>query len=396
VTAVDPTTLLDAAAGVAADVVAMRRRLHRHPELGLQLPLTQRAVLDALEGLPLRVRTGESLSSVVADLDGAHPGPTLLLRADMDALPVTEDTGLDCASTVAGAMHACGHDAHTAMLVGAARVLAGLAPALRGRVRFMFQPGEEGFHGARTMIDEGALEGVDAAFAIHVTPNVPSGFVAGRAGAFLASADDLRIVVRGRGGHASSPHLALDPIPIACEIVTALQTFVARRVHVFDPAVVTIASIHAGTTTNVVPETAELLGTVRATSPGARAFARRGIERVARGVAAAHDAEVDVEVHDGYPVTVNHAASEARIAEVVRRALGPDRYLPMPWPAMGAEDFSYVLERVEGAIVFLGVCPPGSDPAHAPGCHSNRMTLDEGALVAGVALHAAVALDVLS
>jgi hippurate hydrolase len=395
VTIVDAPALHDAASGTLTEAVELRRRIHRTPELGLHLPATQAAVLDALSGLDLDVRTGGSTSSVVADLVGPTDGPTVLLRADMDALPMPEDTDLAFCSEVSGAMHACGHDAHVAMLVGAARVLAGLRASLPGRIRFMFQPGEEGHHGARLMIEEGVLDGVDAAFAIHVTPNLPSGFVAGRAGAFLASADEVRIEVRGRGGHASTPHLANDPIPIACEIVSALQTLVTRRVNVFDPAVVTIASIHSGTTTNVVPEVAEMLGTIRTTSEGARAHVHAGIERVVAGVAAAHDVTAVTEITRGYPVTVNDAVFSERVAGISRRVLGDDRYIDMPSPAMGAEDFSYVLKKVQGAMVFLGVCPEGADPSKAAGCHSNRMVLNEDAMAAGIALNVAVALDIL-
>ena len=251
---------LIAAAGAVQDgVVELRRAIHREPELELDLPRTQAKVLDALAGLPLTVRTGTGLSSVVADLDGERPGPTVVLRADMDALPMPEDTGLDYASTVDGVMHACGHDAHTAMLVGAARLLAARRGRLAGRVRLFFQPGEEGQGGARLAIDEGLLDATDGgepvswAFAIHQSPTFPARLVATRPGPILASADEFRIDVRGRGGHASMPHHANDPIPVACELVQALQVFVTRRVDAFDPAVVTVTRIAAGTTTNVIP-----------------------------------------------------------------------------------------------------------------------------------------------
>src|SRR5262249_25978190 len=249
--------LLDDARRLLDDTIALRRRIHRHPEIGLTLPRTQQTVLDALAGLPLSIRTGQKTTSVIATLAGARPGPAVLLRADMDALPLQEDTGLDFASEVPGAMHACGHDTHVAMLVTAARMLASRRDALAGRVVFMFQPGEEGYHGARVMIEEGLLDGDPPpafAFGLHAGARHPAGVIATRPGPLMASGDTLKITVRGQGGHASSPHDCLDPIPIACEIVQAFQTMVTRRVNAFDPAIVTIAKIEAGTTRNIIPE----------------------------------------------------------------------------------------------------------------------------------------------
>jgi len=391
--------LLDEAGAQLDDVVALRRRIHLHPELGLDLPETQAAVLDALEGLPLTVHTGSATTSVVAVLDGDEPGPTVLLRGDMDALPMPEDTGLDFASTVDGAMHACGHDAHTAMLAGSAAVLAARRRDLRGRVVFMFQPGEEGQGGAKVMLDEGLLETaskgaepVSMAFAIHQTPTIPSGMVASKGQALLASADEFEIVVRGKGGHASMPHHAGDPIPIAAEIVLALQSMVTRRVDVFDPAVVTVAKMRAGTTTNVIPETALLAGTVRTVSASARDRVLADVERVASGIAAAHGASAEVRVVRGYPVTVNHDRAAQFALDTAGMILGEDHAIEMPSPVMGGEDWSYVLEQVNGAMAFLGTRPGGVAPHDVAPNHSNRMVLDEAAMAPGVALYAAVAL----
>ena len=392
--------VVDEAKDQLAGAVALRRDLHRHPELGLVLPRTQEAVLEALEGLPLTITRGDATTSVLATLDGgAGPGPTVLLRGDMDALPMPEDTGLDYASEVDLAMHACGHDTHVAMLVGAARLLAGRRDQLAGRVAFMFQPGEEGFGGAKLMLDEGLLdvaaagaEPISLAFALHQTPTMPSGMIATRPSALLASSDTLRITVLGRGGHASAPHQALDPIPIACEIVTALQSLVTRRVDAFDPAVVTIARIQAGTTSNVIPETAELYGTIRAVSERTRNEVIDAVRRLADGIAGAHGAGATVEVDQGYPVTVNDGDAAAFALGVADELLGERLARTMPAPVMGAEDWSYVLQELPGAMAFLGTRPADAPSGFVAPNHSNRMVLDEGAMATGIAVHAGVAL----
>lgn len=397
--ALDPGALLAAAGALLDDVVALRRDLHRRPELGLDLPRTQARVLEALDGLPLTIRTGAAQSSIVADLDSGRPGPTVLLRGDMDALPMPEDTGLDFASETDGVMHACGHDSHTAMLAGAARLLAGRRGELTGRVRFLFQPGEEGQGGAAIALREGVLDATDGgdavswAFAIHQTPTIPSGVIATRPGPVLASADELHVTLLGRGGHASMPHHANDPIPVACEIVQAVQTWVTRRVDVFTPAVVTIARIRAGTTTNVIPETARIDGTIRTVSPRVRADAHAAIHRLAEHVAAAHEMTAEVEIAPGYPVTVNDDAAADDVLNAARWLVGDDLAVAMPTPAMGAEDFSYILEEVPGAMAFLGTRPPGVAATEVAPNHSNRMVLDEAAMATGVALYAAAALS---
>ncbi|MEU1006934.1 M20 family metallopeptidase [Streptomyces sp. NPDC005890] len=392
--------LLDEARRLAPEAVALRRALHRSPEPGLDLPATQRLVLDALDGLGLRIRTGRALSSVTATLTGAADGPTILLRADMDALPVTEDTGLPFASGNPGLMHACGHDAHTAMLVGAARLLAGRRDALAGRVVFMFQPGEEGEHGARHMIEEGVLEAsgdrADAAFALHVHPNLPAGAVRLRPGPQMAASDRFRVVVRGRGGHASAPHTACDPVPVACEIVLALQTAVTRGVAADDSAVLSVTRLTAGTATGVIPDTAELAGTLRTLAEPTRRRLHEVIARVARGVAAAHGATAEATVETGYPVTANDADFTGFVLRAAAGALGAEAVDVLPAPQMTAEDFSYVLRAVPGAMAFLGACPPGRTPEEAPALHSSRMEIDEDVIATGIACEAAVALAFLA
>src|SRR3954464_10461887 len=302
--------LLSAAYNDADRTIELRRRLHRHPEIGLHLPQTQATVLAGLADLPIEVTTGKSTSSVVGVLRGARPGPTYLLRGDMDALPVHEDTGLPFSSEVPGAMHACGHDTHVAMLLGAARLLAERRDELAGSVVFMVQPGEEGFHGARYMLEEGLLDAVpeapvSGAFALHISSTFASGTVNVRPGSMMAAADQWRITVRGRGGHASMPYAANDPIPVAAEIVLALQTLVTRRVEGFAPAVVTVAHIEAGSTNNVIPDSAFLEGTIRTLSAERRAAVVAAVQRVATHIGAAHGLAVDFQHEEGYPVTVN-------------------------------------------------------------------------------------------
>lgn len=392
--AVDPS-LVEAAGRLLDDAVGLRRRIHAHPETGLDLPATQEAVIGALADLGLEPATGHGTTSVVATIEGDRPGPTTLLRADMDALEMPEDTGLEFSSTIDGKMHACGHDAHVAMLVAAARLLSARRGDLAGRVVLMFQPGEEGHGGAKVMLDEGLLDAhgpVDRAFAIHISPSLPSGMVACRPGTMMASADEFQLTVTGRGGHASMPHDTTDPVPVACEIVTGLQAMITRRVPAFDPAVLTITTITAGTAFNVIPETVVCTGTVRAVSEGSRQMALDGLRRVAEHVAQAHGcrAEIDM-IATNYPVTVNDPAAAERTLSVASQLIGTDRTLRLPTPIMGAEDWSYVLQRVPGSMAFLGAGPPGvQDP---PPNHSNRMVIDEPAMAVGIALHAAMVLD---
>jgi hippurate hydrolase len=387
----DAAGLRDEARRLLPGVIELRRRIHRHPELGLVLPETQKAVLESLADLGLEVHTGGATSAVLAVLRGARPGPTLLLRADMDALPLQEDTPLPFRSEREGAMHACGHDAHVAMLAGAARLLAARRDELRGTLKFLFQPGEEGYAGARVLIEEGLLDAeprVEAAFAIHVDSSLPAGCVATRPGPLMAAGDVFSIDVSGKGGHAAQPHLARDPIPAACEMVTALQSLVTRQMYAFDPVILSVTKIQAGSAANVIPETAHLLGTFRTVSERSRRSLRERIERTVRGIAAAHGLEVAVHLIPGYPVTVNHAEFTAFAQGVAGELLGAERVVALETPIMGAEDFSYVLQRVPGALVFLGARPERGDSAPL---HSNRMVLDEPALAEGVALHAAIA-----
>jgi hippurate hydrolase len=375
-------SLTDDARALQDDLVALRRRLHRCPEVGLDLPQTQQIVLDALEGLPLEITTGTATSSVVAVLRGAKPGPTVLLRGDMDGLPVAEETGLDFAATT-GTMHACGHDLHTAGLVGAARLLSARQDELAGSVLFMFQPGEEGYGGAKVMIDEGLLGASGdkpvAAYAIHVFPG-PRGHFEFRSGPMLAGSNVLRITVTGKGGHGSQPHTALDPVAALVAIAADLQTMVTRRFSVFDPVVLTITQLSAGEAVNVIPATASLGATVRTLSTDNVEAMRRETRRVAEGVAAAHGCTAEVEFEVQYPVTVNDAEESAWVGEQLRAQFGDERVSERADPLMGSEDFSFVLHEVPGSFIFLQCSPPEVDHETAAVNHSAHVLFDDAVL----------------
>lgn len=388
--------LLSASLELLPEVVELRRLLHRHPERGIHLPLTRKIVLEALEGLPLKINLHETTSGIAAVLQGEEPGPVIVLRGDMDALPVLEETGLPFASEHPGFMHACGHDLHTAMLVGAARILSSMKNSLAGTVIFMFQPGEEGFFGARLMLEEGLLDTVEerptGAFAMHVSTLFAAGTVQHRPGPQMAAADEVHITIRGKGGHASAPYLSYDPIPVAAEIVLAIETALTRRINVFYPGVITFAMIDAGTTHNVIPETARLVGTVRALSDSTQAELHTILRRVADNIAAAHGMEAEVDIQLGYPVTVNDPAYTTFVDTVARRTLGDALVSPLPNPSMGGEDWAYVLREIPGMISYLGACPSDQVPGKVLGNHSNRVVFDEAAMVQGIAMHAAVAM----
>lgn len=393
--------LLVAARKIAPDLIALRHALHRTPEIGLALPVTQAQILAALDGLDLEITTGTALGSVTAVLRGARPGPAVLLRGDMDALPVHEESGETFTSEHDGVMHACGHDLHMAGLVGAARLLAARREELAGSVVLMFQPGEEGFHGARLMIEEGVLdaagERVVAAYGVHVfSAHVPTGIVASRPGTLMAASDQLHVLVLGRGGHGSAPHLAADPIPVAAEIVLALQAAVTRQFDAHDPVVVTVGRFVAGTTDNVIPEIAELDATVRTFSPAQHAVIPERLTRLAENIAVAHGLTAEVRYERGYPVTVNDADEVARAARVSRELLGAGGWHDLVNPVAGAEDMSYVLEQVPGAFVFVGASPPGVDPATAPYNHAAQARFDDDAVPVSAAVLAGLALDRLA
>ncbi|WP_261564894.1 M20 metallopeptidase family protein [Frankia gtarii] len=404
-------SLLDDARSMSDDLVLLRRRLHREPEIGLDLPRTQERVLAALAGLPLEITTGRGATSVTAVLRGTAPTPEMvaghgrppavLLRGDMDALAVQERTGLDHASTVEGVMHACGHDLHTAMLVGAAHLLSAHRDRLPGDVVFMFQPGEEGWEGAQQMIDEGVLDAsgrrVSAAYGLHVfSGELPRGQFCGRVGAITSASAMLSVTVRGEGGHGSMPHRAHDPVTAAAEMVLALQTMVTRQFDVFDPVVLTVGVLRAGTRRTVIPDEAYFEATVRTFSARTGDRVESAVRRLLGGIADGHGVEVDIGFVPERPATVNHAAETALAARVVAETFGERRYTDLAHPLACSEDFSRVLALVPGAFVAIGAGTADSDPHTAPFNHSPRARFDETVLPDGAALHAELALRALA
>jgi amidohydrolase len=397
------------AAAATPQVVAWRRDIHRHPELSNREFRTAALVARELAAMGLEVRTGVAHTGVVAVLRGAREQPVVALRADMDALPVTEDTGLPFASELrttylgreVGVMHACGHDAHTAILLGVARVLAELRERVPGTVVFLFQPaeerpppGEQG--GARLMIEEGALDDpqVDAIFALHVVPQHPVGTIGWRAGGAMASSDRMRIAVRGRQTHAAYPWRGVDPIAAAARIVLQLESIPGREVDARIPAVVSIGAIHGGVRDNIIPDEVEMLGTIRSLDRAARLELHRRVRHTAEGVAAASgaEAEVEIDVAGGYPVTWNHPELVRRMLPTLERVA--ERVVEAP-PRTGAEDFAFYQERVPGFYFWLGVRSPDVPEAEAASNHSPRFLVDEAALPLGVRALASLALDYL-
>lgn len=390
--------LRDDAQSLAPDLVQLRRQLHRHPEVGLRLPMTQRIVLEALQGLGLEISVGSSSTSVTGVLRGASNGPAVLLRGDMDGLPITEATDVAYASVVPGVMHACGHDLHTAMLLGAARLLAAHKEALSGDVVFMFQPGEEGWDGAAHMLKEGVLEAsgqrVAAAYGMHVMASIRSGLFTTRPGTLMAASAALTVTVRGEGGHGSAPHHAKDPVSVAAQMVGDLQTLVTRRFDVFDPVVVTVGSFHAGTARTVIPDEATFDATIRTFSVAAQERIEVEVVRLCESIAGAYGLEVDTVFHREYPPTVNTAAHAQFVESVVGSTFGDTRFELMGAPQPGAEDFSRVIAEVPGCYLMLGA-RVGSGSGHVADNHSPRVLFDESVLPDGALLHAQLAIHAL-
>jgi len=372
-------TIKSAADDVYPDIVALRRTLHRHPELSGEEHETARRVAEWLEDLDLDVRTGVYGTGVVGTLDGGEPGPTLLLRADMDALPIREETGLDFASENDGVMHACGHDLHTSSLLGTAMILTRHREQVHGQVRFCFQPHEERIPGgAKFMIEDGVLDATngapapEAAFGQHAKPDLSPGTIGVRPGAFMASTDEVYVTVEGEGGHSANPHEAVDPVYVASQIVGALQSLVSRRCPPGVPSVLTIGRLVADGATNVIPDTARLEGTFRAMGEDWRFRAHDLFRQIVHRTAEAHGATAEVEVRVGYPSLHNHEALTTLVEEAAREYVGPDRTVEADrWFA--GEDFAYFLRECPGTFYQLGV---GSEH----GLHTAQFDPDEEAL----------------
>ncbi|MCI1018945.1 amidohydrolase [Microbacterium sp. C5A9] len=364
-------TAFDAAAEVIRDrLIAVRRELHEVVEIGLDLPRTQQILLRELDGLGLEISTGSSLSSVTAVLRGGRPGPVVLLRGDMDGLPITEATGLPFAST-SGAMHACGHDLHMAGVLGAVRLLVDRREELPGTVVFMFQPGEEGQAGGRIMIDEGVLDAAGerpvAAYAIHVDSATPRGQLVTREGAMMASASALRLTLHGTGGHAAFPQLGIDPVPVAAQLILAVQAFAARRLPATDQAVISITRLSSDSeASNVLAATVSLEANIRTLSTATLHTVREQLPALLTGIAEAHGCRLDAEFIASYPVTYNDPAETREVLAVLDELVGIERVTRLEAPSMASEDFSYVLQEVPGALVFVGAAPEsGPMPLHS-------------------------------
>ena len=372
-------------------IVGMRRRLHRIPERGFQEFKTQQAVTDALREIGVPYTTERTW--VIGLIEGALPGDVVALRTDMDALPIEEPEGCPFRSEHPGMMHACGHDAHTAMLLGAAKVLYGLRDRLRGTVKLLFQPAEETDGGAEPMVAAGAMEHphVDRVYGLHVMPRLPVGTVETRAGTLNASTDSVCITVHGRAGHGAYPESSADAIVCAAQVITALQTLVSRNLSPLASAVLTLGVIEGGTAGNIICDRVTLRGTLRTANAGIRAMMERRMTEVCRGVAAAMGCTAEVHVDAGYAALVNDPAEAARVSRVGARLFGSANMLEKQEPSMGGEDFSFFSDCAPGAFFHIG-CSPVDQENPAP-LHSRDFALDEDCLTIGTLMHVALVLD---
>jgi hippurate hydrolase len=376
-----------------ADTVAIRRDLHAHPELAFEETRTAEIVAARLRALGLDVHAGIGGTGVVGLLTGAQPGPTIMLRADMDALPMPEENDVPYVSRNAGVTHACGHDAHVAMLLGAAAILRERATDVHGRIAFVFQPAEEGGGGARAMLDDGLIArfAIERAYGLHIANILPSGEFGLRPGPLMAAVDSFDLVVEGMGGHGAMPHRSVDPVVVAADVVGALQRVVSREIDPVEPAVLTIGAINGGTTYNVIPPRVALKGTVRTFTDATRDTMEARVQRIAEHTCAAANATCSLQWHPSYPVTVNDPAEAAFVTATLAAEFGAARVQETP-PIMGSEDFSYFAQVVPACFYFLGA----GDATHQFPNHHPAFDIDENAMAAGIAAHVAVALAATS
>lgn len=387
--------LLDRIAATAAEVyprlVEIRRSIHAHPELGFQETRTAALVAETLAELGLEVQRDVAITGVVGTLRGGRPGPTFGIRADMDALPMPEKTGLPFASQVPNVMHSCGHDCHVTMALGAAMALSAVADQLPGNVKFVFQPGEEGMAGGKSMVQDGVLRAdpkIEAMLALHMAPTAPTGLILTRPGPVMAAADVFSVEVVGKGGHAARPHECVDPIFVATHLIQALQSIVSRMTNAEESVVISVTRIEAGTTHNVIPDSCEFLGTVRTVCDRTRRDVEALMEQMVADVCRTFGATGTLHYAHGYGVTKNDPRMAAYVKQVTGDVLGPERYYEMPAPMMGAEDFSYFLNEVPGVFCFIGASGGNSDAAPI---HSSYMQVDEPVLEIGARFAASVA-----
>ena len=392
-------SILEQAQSMLPELQSLRRKLHQIPEFGLELPNTLKVILDEISPLG-EITLGKSITSAVLHIKGDLPGPTVLLRADMDALAVIEDTGVPYASTN-GFMHACGHDLHMAMGVGAAKILASRKSELKGEVIIFFQPGEEGHHGADVMIEEQALMVSGSkpirAYGLHVFSSYPVGMMGSRSGPLMASAGDLLVTVTGSGGHGSMPWLSKDPISVLNEIMSSLQTMVTKRFSAFDPVIVNIGWVRAGdtATTNVIPETASFGATVRVFSEENATKLKKYTQELVDSIATGFGLSATVEFTRATKVLMNDPQAISSVEKVTSELFGTSRYINLPTPIAGGEDFASIVSEIPGAFVFMGACPPGTDHTTAATNHSNKAVFDDSVLGDGAALLASLAVDAL-
>lgn len=372
-------------------IIAMRRKLHRIPEDGFKEFKTQQAIIDALEEMGVPYTTERTW--VIALIEGANPGETVAIRADMDALPMVEPEGCEFRSEHEGMMHACGHDAHVAMALGAAKVLNGMKDQIHGRVKFLFQPAEESLGGAEPMVQAGAMENphVDRVYGLHVMPNLPVGKVETRVGTLNASTDSVALTIRGKAGHGAYPEQGMDAILCAAQVITALQSIVARNVSPLQSAVLTIGKIQGGTASNIICDEVNMRGTLRTANADLRAFMKERIASIANGIAQGMGCTAEVNIEPGYAALVNNAQEAIRVKQVAAQLFGDENVVEKAAPSMGGEDFSFFSDCAPGAFFHVGCVKPEWMPA--PPLHSRDFRIDEDCLTIGTLMHVALVMD---
>ena len=372
-------------------IIQTRRDLHQIPETAYTERKTSAYITDVLTREGLQVQTGIAQFGVIGLMDTKRPGPTLMIRADMDALPIEEETGLPFASIHQGAMHACGHDAHMAMVLGAARVLNKISDRLNGNIKFVFQPAEEGPGGAKPMIDAGVMENpeVDYALGCHVWPGIPERNIGIKPGVFMAAMNRFDIRIMGEGGHGAMPHLCIDALEVGTQVVSALQRIVSRHMNPLDPTVLTIGEFHAGTAFNVIPNEAVMSGTTRTFDTETWRTWDARIEKIVRGVCESMGAKYELTFQFSYPPTINHETFSQTVRACAEKVVGKDRVVE-PEPTMGGEDMSYYLQKAKGCFFFLGVGREGG-----VNLHHSKFDFNEDVLLLGVEMYCRVALDLL-